>query len=245
MKADHREQQALQRAYYAQTAQRYDQQHNHEIDEHQFALAFLRGVIDLFDIRSVLDIGSGTGRALLTLKAAKPDLRVVGIEPSAELREQGHAKGLGRDELVDGDAHHLAYADGAFDMVTEFATLHHVPDPNRVVGEMLRVASTAVFISDSNNFGQGSAPMRSFKRLLRSAGLWRAFDHVRTRGKGYHVSEGDGLFYSYSVFDQYAQIDRACESVHLLNTKKAGIDPFKSASAVALLGLKKALLGSS
>jgi hypothetical protein len=68
---------------------------------------------------------------------------------------------------------------------------------------MLRVARSAVVIADSNRFGQGSLPARLFKLFLYKMGLWKAFDFVRTRGKLYQISEGDGLFYSYSVYDNY------------------------------------------
>lgn len=31
--------------------------------------------------------------------------------------------------------------------------------------------------------------------------LWGTFNYIRTGGKGYIVTEGDGLSYSYSVYD--------------------------------------------
>lgn len=235
----HDEQQAIQRAYYVKTAAQYDQVHIARLDAHEFALAWLASVIKLFEFRTLLDIGSGTGRVLLALKHAIPDLKVVGIEPSSALREQGHAKGLSRTELIDGDVRDLNYGVGSFDIVTEFATLHHVPNPRLAVDEMLRVSKSAIFLSDCNNFGQGSRQARAVKQLIRAVGLWRAFDYVRTFGKGYMISEGDGLFYSYSVFDNYGQIKSACKSVHVLNTLGGGINPYRSAAAVAILGLKE------
>lgn len=238
-------QQQAQRAYYAKTAQAYDQAHFGKTDSHQFALAWLRSTIELLGITSVLDIGSGTGRALLTLKEAVPGLRAVGIEPSQELREIGFAKGLSQSELIDGNAHSLDFADGSFDIVCEFGALHHIPEPHRAVDEMLRVAHTGVFISDCNNFGQGSIAARLAKRAIRFAGLWRTFDKIRTRGKGYHISEGDGLYYSYSVFDNYPQIAAVCPSIHLMNTVPAGLNPFFSAPQVALLGLKESPICSA
>jgi hypothetical protein len=36
-----------------------------------------------------------------------------------------------------------------------FGALHHVARPGQVVADMLRVGAKAVFISDSNSFGQG------------------------------------------------------------------------------------------
>ena len=35
----------------------------------------------------------------------------------------------------------------SFDAVCEFAMLHHVPDPDKVVSEMIRVAKNAIFQS--------------------------------------------------------------------------------------------------
>ena len=102
----------------------------------------------------------------------------------------------------------------------------------------LRVARRAILISDSNRFGQGSRMERLTKRLLASLGLWRSFDWVLTRGKGYRISEGDGLFYSYSLFDNYGQIRDACSRVHVLNTAGGGRHALMDASAVAIVGIK-------
>lgn len=229
----------IQRDYYAATADRYDAMHVGEKDEHSFALGFLLSALDFFEIRSVLDVGAGTGRTVKFIRERRPDVRVVGVEPVQALIDQGRAKGLGPDELVHGDATALAFGDGEFDLVCEFAVLHHVPEPARAVDEMLRVAGKAVFLSDTNRFGQGSPLARTAKQALAALGIWRLADLVKTRGKGYTISEGDGLAYSYSVFDNYRQIRRACRRVHLLNTVDASSPSlYRGAAHVALLGVK-------
>jgi ubiquinone/menaquinone biosynthesis C-methylase UbiE len=229
----------LQRKYSADTAAKYDAMQISEQDEHQFALAILSAMIEYHGIRSVLDVGSGTGRALRYLKSRHPGVRFVGIEPVEALRKVGHAAGLSSDELRDGDVNALQADDGEFDLVCEFAVLHHVPQPSQAVGEMLRVARKAIFISDANNFGQGGRLARFIKQAINALGLWRAVDYVRTGGKGYHVSAGDGLFYSYSVFNNYHQIREACACVHSFNTVDAAPDLRCAAPHVALLGLKR------
>jgi len=201
-------------------------------------------MIDLFKIESVLDIGSGTGRVILKAKEARPKLMIVGIEPSPELREVGYSKGVLLDELVDGDAQRLHFADGSFDLVCAFAALHHIPNPRKAVSEMLRVARKAIFLSDSNNFGQGTPVVRAIKQAINSLGLWRVADLIKTRGKGYSISAGDGLAYSYSVFSDYSEIARRCKSVHVVNTVPAGRNLYRSAAHVALLGLKNEGTGS-
>jgi SAM-dependent methyltransferase len=229
----------LQRQFYADTAAKYDAMQISEQDEHQFALAILSAMIEFHDIKSVLDVGSGTGRALRYLKSRHPGVRFVGIEPVEALRKVGHQAGLSPDELKDGDINALAAADGEFDLVCEFAVLHHVPKPKQAVAEMLRVARKAIFISDANNFGQGGLMSRCLKQGINAFGLWRVFDWLRTGGRGYHVSAGDGLFYSYSVFNEYRQLREACRSIHHFNTVDAGPSLARSAPHVAILGIKK------
>ena len=229
----------IQRRYYAQTAGAYEATHVSEGDEHAFALCLMLGAVDFLDVESILDIGSGTGRAIARMRSARPDLAVKGIEPVAELREVAYRNGISREDLVEGDALALPYRDGEFDLVCEFGALHHIREPARAVAEMLRVARKAIFISDSNNFGQGGALSRGLKQLLHRLRLWPIADFVKTRGRGYTISEGDGLAYSYSVFNDYAQIRAQCRSVHLLNTTAAGINPYRTATHVALLGIKE------
>ncbi|MHB1217896.1 MAG: class I SAM-dependent methyltransferase [Alphaproteobacteria bacterium] len=229
---------AIQRAYYKSTAQRYDSVHVREKDEHYFALRFLETAIDHYGIASVLDVGAGTGRVACYLKAKYPALKVISVEPVKELREIGYSKGLTKEELIEGDATRLQFQDSQFDLVCEFGILHHVRNPASVVAEMLRVGRVGIFISDSNNFGQGSFVSRTVKQLLDALGLWRIADLIKTRGKGYEITEGDGLAYSYSVFNNYAQIARACYT-HIFNTEPAGINPYRTAPHIALLGIKK------
>jgi ubiquinone/menaquinone biosynthesis C-methylase UbiE len=229
----------IQRAYYAETAQHYDDAHVNQEGEHDFALRFLIGAVQLLGIRSILDVGSGTGRGLLEFTRVMPEITAVGIEPSAELREIGYSKGLSRSQLIDGDAMKLTFDDSSFDLVCEFGALHHIPIPSKAVAEMLRVSRKAIFISDVNNFGQGGSLSRLVKQAINAVGLWPLADRIKTKGKGYVMSEGDGLVYSYSVFNDYKQIRAVCESVHLLNTTDSGGNLYRSASHVAVLGIKR------
>jgi ubiquinone/menaquinone biosynthesis C-methylase UbiE len=231
----------IQRRYYAETADQYDSIHGRDNIEHSFALQFMISACRYLGVRSILDVGSGTGRALLEIKAATQNISVVGVEPSPELRKSGYAKGLSEAELVDGDAMELNYRDGSFDLVCEFGALHHIPVPSKAVAEMLRVSRKAIFISDSNNFGQGSRMSRFIKQAINAVGLWPLSYKLKTKGKGYTISEGDGLAYSYSVFNDLRQIKRSCVSVHTFNPLPAGPNLYRTASHVALLGLKHPL----
>lgn len=227
----------LQRAYYDETARRYDEIHRHDRDEHALGLAYMMAMIEFFGIGSVLDIGSGTGFALLKLKEKMPHVKTVGIEPSRAQRIIGYGKGLSETELVDGDAMRLAFADNSFDLVCEFGALHHIPRPELAVSEMLRVARKAIFICDSNNFGQGQKFFRYLKQTINTLKLWPLADLIKTKGKRYTITIGDGVAYSYSVFTNYKQIAKSCESIYLFNTVNSAPNLYRTASHVALLGI--------
>ena len=189
---------ARQAAYYAATADVYNSMHvDDDDDEHECALRILSAAIPAIGARSVLDVGTGTGRALIRLRADNPDLAVHGIDPVPELLAQ---TGLPSTMITVGSGDRLPFAADSFDVVCSFGVLHHVPNSREVIEEMKRVAREAVFISDVNRFGMGSRKTRLLKLVLYRAGLWNLIVKIRSRGRGYFVSEGDGVSYSYSVF---------------------------------------------
>ncbi|MGO9059416.1 MAG: class I SAM-dependent methyltransferase [Candidatus Binataceae bacterium] len=196
----------LQLAYYERTAAKYDRLHLGLDSEHSIALHYISALVPPLSINSVLDVGCGTGRGIYHLRKVHPDLRVVGLERVENLLKVAITKGVPSSALVIGDGGLLPFRDASFDAVVEFGVLHHVPRPEVLVREMLRVAKTAVFISDSNIFGQGRPALRVMKFLLYKAGLWKFAKFVQTRGKGYSFSEGDGIAYSYSVYFQYPML---------------------------------------
>jgi ubiquinone/menaquinone biosynthesis C-methylase UbiE len=229
----------IQRQYYSDTAVKYESMHVHQDDEHFFALGLMIGLLDYLKVESILDIGSGTGRAISHIKKHRPDIKIVGIEPVQALRDVANQNGISQSEIIDGDATNLNFFDGEFDLVCEFGVLHHIKNPEAAVSEMLRVSKKAIFISDVNNFGTGNFLGRLLKQLINFTGLWKALDFVKTRGKGYIITEGDGLSYSYSVFNNYSQISKKCTQIHLMNTKDGQVNPYTTASHIALLGIKK------
>ncbi|KAA0570267.1 class I SAM-dependent methyltransferase [Azospirillum sp. Sh1] len=224
----------LQRAYYARTASQYDSRHVDPHDGHHLALSILSGLIDQTEAASVLDVGSGTGRAVRYLKLRHPGVRIVGIEPVDELRTVGHRNGLGLDELIEGDATALQAADDSYDIVAEFGALHHILDSERAVREMVRVARHGVFLSDSNNFGHGMPLTRIAKQMLNALRLWPLADYIKTRGKRYTLSEGDGLAYSYSVFNSEAFLRQKFPNVLFFGLSASSGNLYRTASHVGV-----------
>jgi hypothetical protein len=108
---------------------------------------------------------------------------------------------------------------------------------------MLRVAKKAVLISDSNRFGQGSRTARLIKLGLYKSKLWGAYNYLRTSGKGYRITEGDGVAYSYSVYDSFELISQWADKIIFYSSvdKKARswAHPLLNSGAVLLCALKE------
>jgi SAM-dependent methyltransferase len=210
----------LQRAYYDRTAAHFDAWHLQAMDEHDSALRWIDFLFPKEQLASFLDVGAGTGRGIEFFRAK--GRQVIGAEPSSAQIAQAIKKGLRTDCIAQADGAALPFADQSFDAVCEFGMLHHVGRPELVIGEMLRVARKAVFISDGNRFGQGSPFAKLCKLALYKSGLWNFSELLRTGGKGYHFSDRDGVFYSFSIYDHMRQISRATEHVWLLPVTEGG-----------------------
>jgi ubiquinone/menaquinone biosynthesis C-methylase UbiE len=213
--------------YYQDTANDYDSSHLGEV-EHEVALAVLTGLLLHYRFESLLDVGAGTGRVLRLAGPRLPNVRIRGIEPSASLREVGYQQGINPEDLQDGNALGLPYPDNSWDVVCAFGILHHIADPEAAIREMCRVAKHAVFFSDLNNFGCGSILQRCFSQTLRSLHLWKMFQFIKNGGKYEKFSEGDGLHYSYSLFDSLPTIRRKFPQTHLMNTRGNGENILRS-----------------
>ena len=235
---------AIQRQYYTETAGRYDSMHAHEGGTDTSITRFVHAFARMLDVQTILDVGAATGRGLRDFKKALPDVFVCGVEPVGALVHRGVRDGnTASGPIVQATGEALPFRDASFDAVCEFATLHHAANPTAVVKEMLRVARKAVFICDSNRFGQGSLPARVLKLALYKARLWGAFNYVRTGGKGYAITEGDGLAYSYSVYDSLEPITRWADRVLLIPTsgEKGGtwFRPLLTSSGILVCALKE------
>lgn len=96
---------------------------------------------------SVLDVGTGTGRAAIALAAR--GARVHGIDASAEMlavaRRRADAAGLDV-EFTTGDAHALAVEDRSVDAAVSLRVLMHTPGWRQCVGELCRVTRHRVVV---------------------------------------------------------------------------------------------------
>lgn len=228
-----------QRRYYAATADRYDADHVHPHDAHFVALSHMSGLASGLELTSVLDVGSGTGRAAVYLKRRHPQMQVTGLEPVIDLLRNSDTS-VGAN-FVCGSGSSLPFPDDSFDAVCATGLLHHVPVPSIVVHEMIRVARRVVMISDANRFGQGRPVARVAKLAISRFGFWPIYMKIRTGGKGYQYSEGDGIFYSYSIYDSAPTLDKWADRTFVIPTStclRGGYKPLLSAPGALLVAIR-------
>ena len=237
--------------YYARTSEQYDSMHEGEL-EHEVALRLITGFVFSLRARTVLDVGTGTGRGVAFLSRSISEVKVFGVDFSYELLREGLSAGkLNCGTVCVTDATALPFPDGAFDLCIETGILHHVPNPARIIDEMLRVCRVGIALSDNNmyvagdSFGilPGGILGATVKMALCRAGIWRALKRI-VRGKEWSYSEGDGVFWTYSLYDSMSQLRKSCSQVFLIPLRggnKMHEVPILDASHLLVVAIKKGI----
>jgi SAM-dependent methyltransferase len=126
----------------------------------------------------VLEVGSGLGFLAAAVARAAPDVRVVGLEQSAE--QLGAATKDPAVQYLQGDAHRLQFHDGSFDLVYARYVLEHVANPETVLKEMKRVTSPGGHVVACEN---DSSLIRFDPDCPAFESVWRAFQqHQKNLG---------------------------------------------------------------
>jgi len=88
----------------------------------------------------VLDVGSGQGIDVANYARAGADAVGIDLTPRHVELARSHLSSLGLNaEVVLGDAEALPFPDASFDRVSSNGVLHHTPDFDAALGEILRV----------------------------------------------------------------------------------------------------------
>ena len=90
---------------------------------------------------NAIEVGAGSGRLLIRLGEARPyALYALDYAPYAIRAVRENYRRAGRSgHVLFGDAHHLPFADGSFDLVLSGGLLEHFRDPAPIVREMSRI----------------------------------------------------------------------------------------------------------
>jgi ubiquinone/menaquinone biosynthesis C-methylase UbiE len=99
------------------------------------------------DQRAV-DVGTGAGTLALALAPLVRE--VVGVDLVPELLERARANAPANVTFVEGDATHLPFESGSFDLSCTRRTLHHIARPELAIAELVRVTASGgrVFVDD-------------------------------------------------------------------------------------------------
>lgn len=121
-----------------------------ELARVQPVMGFLRGMVALDHVRTLLDVGSGRGAFLFPLLTTFTDLEVSSIDILPHRVDLLHSMELGgvdnlhamEKNLCDWDA-----PDGSFDAVTLLEVLEHIPDVEKAVANAVRIAGKYLVVT--------------------------------------------------------------------------------------------------
>jgi Methylase involved in ubiquinone/menaquinone biosynthesis len=128
--------------------------------------------------RRVLDVGSGTGAMGLLFAEMGHQVTAVDISEAmiAKAREKAYAQKL-TIELMVGDAEHLPFCDGYFDVVVNRHLLWTLPHPDIALKEWHRVLKNGGVVLIIEGIWKDRSFTIRAKRIL-SDGLTRIFGHT-------------------------------------------------------------------
>jgi SAM-dependent methyltransferase len=100
---------------------------------------------------NALDVGCGEGRFCRLLRHHGVD--VTGIDPTPALIDAARASDA-KGKYLEGEAGHLPFGDGMFDLVVSYLSLIDIPDIGAAIPEMARVLKPggALLIANLNSF---------------------------------------------------------------------------------------------
>ncbi|MCB9800097.1 MAG: ubiquinone/menaquinone biosynthesis methyltransferase [Candidatus Omnitrophica bacterium] len=128
------------RQYFDGIAHRYDFLNNFlsfNLDEH-WRRKSLKIILE-GDEKSILDLGTGTGKFLKLFLKSKTWEKVVAVDFSTEMLKHAQKELPHNVSFVAADFHDLPFPDKSFDLITSSFTLRSVKDMDRFLSEVFRI----------------------------------------------------------------------------------------------------------
>lgn len=124
-------------------------------------------------VRSILDIGTGSGDFIKILIELFTESQIVGIDPDdTSLEKARQHLTNGRIQFYKMNAENLKFGDDYFDLVCISNALHHLPDREIVIREMKRVVKPDGYLVFSELFSDNLNPAQEVQKL---------YHHTRSR----------------------------------------------------------------
>jgi len=122
--------------------------------------------IDLSNVKKVLEIGCGIG-VITSYLAGKYRWEIIGIDLDPEQIARAKKDNNENEYLkfFEADATNLSFEDNEFDVVLSFDVLHHIPDWDKALSEIVRVLKPTGFYL-LNDLTLPKFTARIFKYLL-------------------------------------------------------------------------------
>ena len=122
----------------------------------------LQALVDLLPAKAGerwLEVACGPGLVARGLAERVGEVVAGDVTPRmlALGRREARAAGLRNVRYVEADATSLPFAEGAFDGAVTRFSLHHIPDPGRVIAEMARVTKVGGHVASSEHLGSPNA----------------------------------------------------------------------------------------
>jgi ubiquinone/menaquinone biosynthesis C-methylase UbiE len=203
---------------------------------------------------SVVDVGCGTGVFLPGLAAlVGADGRVVGLDHSPAFLQQARqrlADAALADwvELVEGDAHHLPFADATFDAAHCERVLMHLDDPALAIREMRRVVRAGGRVQLAEVYAAAARmdhPDPEAEKLISEglvAGIRNTWMGIALRGlmieAGFTDVGGEVVGFFEEALDQDEAEEWAVVARGLASS--GALDPARAEAAIAALEDKRA-----
>ena len=124
-------------------------------------------LLNLFPGTKLLEVGVGTG---LSLQYLPRDVEITGVDLSQKMLDVAHkrvaAAGFDHVKLQKMDATYLEFPDASFDRVLAAYFISVVPEPVRVVREMMRVCKPGGYLVFLNHFQSDQPVKRAIERFI-------------------------------------------------------------------------------
>jgi SAM-dependent methyltransferase len=113
---------------------------------------------------TVLDVGSGTGALTEAILAGIGTSQVVGVDPSVAYGEYARTRTAdSRVTFEVGDGRSLRFPNATFDATLSLLVINFIPDPEKTLGEMIRVTRAGGVVAAAVwDYDEGMGMLRFF-----------------------------------------------------------------------------------